>query len=195
MKNDKKKLNTEKLKAALKEFVRKFIVSLKKNPSVIPFAMLIISFLVFSLNLTAISNTTAKIQGIGMGLCEFCSMLFSILSMICLLNAFPKRQKPNISMIVIMLTFFAIIIAADAIYCFKLYNGVYVDADKITITMKNYFIVEAQNALIVHIVLMVLTTVSVILEPLIAKLLRRVNTSVAIEENAKIEAIDISDED
>ena len=71
----------------------------------------------------------------------------------------------------------------------------HVDADKITITMKNYFIVEAQNALIVHIVLMVLTTVSVILEPLIAKLLRRVNTSVAIEENAKIEAIDISDED
>ena len=51
MKNDKKKLNTEKLKAALKEFVRKLIVSLKKNPSVIPFAMLIISFLVFSLNL------------------------------------------------------------------------------------------------------------------------------------------------
>ena len=61
--------------------------------------------------------------------------------------------------------------------------------------MKNYFIVEAQEALIVHIILMALTTVSVVLEPLIAKLLRRVNTSVAIEENAKIEAIDISDED
>ena len=184
-----------KLGSNLKESARKFMVTLKRNPHYIPLCMLLISFVVLSFNLTKISNTTAMMNKLGMGLCAFISMLLSILSMVCMLNAFPKRQKPNIAMIAIMLTFFAIIIAADVIYCVKLYNGVYVDADKITITMKNYFIVEAQEALIVHIILMALTTVSVVLEPLIAKLLRRVNTSVAIEENAKIEAIDISDED
>ena len=71
------------------EMLRKFIVSLKRKPQNIAMAALVVSFLVYSLNLTSISNTTAKIQGGGMGFTGFCTMLFSILSFVCFLNAFP----------------------------------------------------------------------------------------------------------
>lgn len=169
-----------------KEFVRKFLVTLKKNPSMIPFAMLMVSFLVFSLNLTDISNTTARIQGIGMGLCEFLSMLLSLLCMICLLNAFPKRQKPNYSMIAIILVFSIIIIASDIIYINRIINSA------VKVTSSTLFIYTAQNVLTVHIVLVAITAVTVILEPLFAKLLKKINTSIELEETsvAEIELVD-----
>ena len=47
---------------------RKFVVTLKRNPSIIPLVMLLVTFLLYSLNLTDVSNSTAKIQGKGMGL-------------------------------------------------------------------------------------------------------------------------------
>ena len=63
------------LKAKLKEVVRRFFVFLKKTPSIIPILALTASFLIYSLNLTSVSNTTAKIYGAHMGLCSFVSML------------------------------------------------------------------------------------------------------------------------
>ena len=121
-------------------------------------------------------------------------MLLSILSMVCMLNAFPKRRKPNMAMVIIMLVMFAVMIGADAIYCVKLVRGVTSDPDAITVTMKNYFIIEAQSALIAHIVTIALTAVCVVLEPVIAKLLKKVNTSIDVEDNGQIAAIDISEE-
>ena len=156
--------------------------------------MLMIAFVVLSFNLTKISNTTATMNKSGMGLCAFISMLFSILSMVCMLNAFPKRKKPNVAMIVIMLLMFAIMIGADVFYCIKLVKGVTTDPDAITVTTKNYFIVETQQALIAHIVTIALTTVCVVLEPCLAKLLKKINTSIDVEDNGKIAAIDISEE-
>ena len=61
------------------EFLRKFIVSLKRRPQNIPFLIYIIAFCVYSLNLTNISHTTARILGKNMGLYGFITMLFSIL--------------------------------------------------------------------------------------------------------------------
>ena len=63
--------NQASAKAKKPEFFRKILVSLKRRPQMIPFLVLIISFLVYSLNLTHISDTTAKIQGVGMGLCQY----------------------------------------------------------------------------------------------------------------------------
>ena len=103
--------------SAVKEFFRKQIVTLKRNPQNIPMAMLLISFVYYSLNLTNMSNTTAKIQGVGMGLCQFCIMLFSLLSIVCMLNAFPSRKKPVYPMVALMFAMFGIIIYADIHYC------------------------------------------------------------------------------
>jgi hypothetical protein len=184
-----------KIWASVKEAARKFMVTLKRNPQFIPFAMLLVSFAILSFNLTKISNTTATMNKMGMGICAFISMLLSILSMVCMLNAFPKRQKPKTAVVVLMLVIFAIIIAADIYYCITVINGVTTDADAIKITAKNYFIVEAQNAMIIHIVMMSLTAISVLLEPVFAKLLKKVNTSINVEDNGEIATIDISEED
>ena len=62
--------------AKLKEKWRKTLVAVKKNPQAVPLIALCAAFLEFSLNLTNISNTTAKIQGENMGLCAFVTMLF-----------------------------------------------------------------------------------------------------------------------
>ena len=73
--------------------MRKFLVSLKKNPQIVPIVALCAAFLEYSLNLTEISNTTAKIQGQNMGLAAFVTMLFMMLSFVCMLNAFPRRKS------------------------------------------------------------------------------------------------------
>lgn len=188
MENKTKKATGAKIMAAIKEFVRKFIVTLKKKPDIIPLAMLVIAFLVFSLNLTNISNTTSKIQGPNMGLSEFISMLLSILSMLCLLNAFPKRQKPNIMMIIVYLVMFGVTLWSDINYISC------IDNSSIKITASTQFILDTRGIIIAHIVCMSLTTVAVLLEPVIAKLLKKINTSVAIDETS-VADIDLVEEE
>ena len=183
-----------KIKLALKERVRKTLVALKRNPHFIPLAMLLIAFGILSFNLTRISNTTATMNKTGMGLCAFISMLLSILSMVCMLNAFPKRSKPNMFMVIVMLAFFAIIIGVDVTYYIKVSNGINAEVDPIKITTKNMFIIEAQQAMIAHIVAMALTSIAVVLEPVLAKLLKKINTSVDVEDNGEIATIDITEE-
>lgn len=190
-----KKNFLSKMWASIKEAARKFIVTLKRNPHYIPLVMLLVSFVVLSFNLTKISNTTATMNKLGMGLCAFISMLLSILSMVCMLNAFPKRKKPNLALVILMLVLFAIIITADVVYCIKVVKGVTTDPDAIKLTAKNIFIVEAQNAMIVHIVTVALTAICVVLEPVFAKLLKKINTSINVEDNGEIAQIDISEED
>ena len=60
----------------IKEIVRKALVSLKRSPQNISLVFLVVAFLVYSLNLSPIANTTAKINGANMGQCEFVAMLF-----------------------------------------------------------------------------------------------------------------------
>lgn len=100
----------------MNEFLRKKVVALKRNTKVIPLLSLLIGFLWYSLNLTTMSNTTAKIQYGGMGLSQFCIMLFSILSLVCMLNAFPHRKKANVPMVVLLFVLLGIILYADSHY-------------------------------------------------------------------------------
>ena len=182
-----------KLRARLKEMARKFIVILKKNPSMIPFAMLIISFLVSSLNLTYISNTTASVQGEGTGLCEFISMLFSILSMIAMLNAFPKRKKPNYLMVGLLLGMFAIIIVCDVIYSGKITATIIKLGNTIKEKQYNEYM-QAYYVVVAHAILIGITAVTTVLEPLFAKLLKKIQTTVELEET-NVGSIELSDEE
>lgn len=183
-----------KIKAGVKEGIRKFFVTLKRNPQYIPLAMLLASFLVYSLNLTAISDTTAKILRSNMGLCAFVSMLFSILSFVCMLNAFPKRQKPNVLMMLLMIVMYGAVIFADYTYYGQILSACNDPEHPITITQETMYILEAQNVMIVHMILVGLTILCVILEPLFAKLLKKINTSIDVEDNGKIENLDLSED-
>lgn len=181
--------------AWIKERIRKVLVSLKRNPQFIPIAALTVSFLVFSLNLTDISNTTAKIYGANMGLCAFISMLLSILSYVCMFSAYPKRQKPNWLMIALMLVMYVIVIFADMYYLNRITIALTRAENPIVVTPELQYIFNAQYYLSVHIVTIIITMVTVVLEPVFAKLLKKINTSIEVEGNGDLGAIDISDED
>ena len=185
--------NQKKNKGGLKESVRKGIVSLKRNPSVIPLVMLFIAFLYYSLNLTNMSDTTAKIQGTGMGLSQFCIMLFSMLSLVCMLNAFPRRQKPNIPMIVIMFAMFAVIS-----YCDIHYNNMIIAAlnrpqNPIVLSKDTEYIAAAYNMLSTHVIMIAVSAALVVLLPVYSKLIRKINTSIEVEGNDQMAEIELND--
>ena len=177
----------------IKESIRKSIVSLKRNPSVIPLVMLFIAFLYYSLNLTNMSDTTAKIQGMGMGLSQFCIMLFSLLSLVCMLNAFPRRKKPNVLMIVVMFVMFAIIVYCDMHYTGAVMAALNRPENPIVLSKETMYIADAYNMLNTHVIMMVVSAVLVVLLPVYSKLLRKINTSVEIEGNDSMAAIELND--
>lgn len=179
----------------MKEIIRKFLVALKKNPQVIPLLAHTVAFCIFSLNLTAISNTTAKIYGTHMGLCAFVSMLFSILAYVCLFSAYPKRKKPNVPMIVLILALYAAIIFADFYYYGRINAALTRTESPIQVTQATFYILEAQYVMVQHIIAVIVSAVLVVLEPVYAKLLKKINTSVEVEDNGRLGSIELSDEE
>lgn len=179
--------------AATKEAIRKFLVSLKRNPQAIPLVMMFITFLVYSLNLTDVSDTTAKVQGKGMGLCEFAIMLFSLLCMVCMLNAFPRRKKANVPMVVLMFVMFAVIVYCDIHYQNAIFNAVSRLENPIKITKDTQYIQQAYDMLGLHMILIGVTAVLVVLLPVYRKLLRKINTSIAVEYGDDMAEIEINE--
>ena len=178
-----------------KEFRRKRLVALKRKPQTIALAVLAIGFLYYSLNLTQISNTTARIQGPGMGLAGFATMLFSILSLVCFLNAFPHRKKVNIPMLVLMLLMVGVVIYCDFYYSGRITAAVTRAENPIDPTGSNAFISRASTVLTVHSVILAISLVLVALLPVYSKLLRQINTNIEVEGNSDMGTIDISGED
>ena len=181
--------------AWLKERVRKILVALKKNPQVVPLAALIVSFVQYSFNLTDISDTTAKIQGNNMGLSAFISMLFMILSFVCMLGAFPKRQKPNIPMNILLRVIYAAVIASDFHYLYCINQALYRAESPIKVTTSTIYIYNAYQAVNANMICIAITLALVIFEPTIAFLLKKIKTSIEVEDAGTIESIDISDEE
>ncbi|MBQ7326222.1 MAG: hypothetical protein IJW93_01950 [Clostridia bacterium] len=194
MKNNNSKNIFKVFGAWLKERVRKFFVALKKNPQAFPLVALLISFMYYSLNLTFISNTTAKLQGSNMGLAAFITMLFMMLSFVCMLNAFPKRKKPNVLMIVIMIVLYGVIIFADVHYLDRISYALTTSDSTLNQEALTY-IYKAWSIVSTHIYLIGATVVLVVLEPLIANLVKKIKTSIEIEGGENIDSIDISGED
>ena len=185
--------NNVKKPSAVKEFFRKQIVTLKRNPQNIPMAMLLISFVYYSLNLTNMSNTTAKIQGVGMGLCQFCIMLFSLLSIVCMLNAFPSRKKPVYPMVALMFVMFGIMIYADIHFCNGIMAALTRAESPIVLDVNTLYIANAYNMLQTFVVLIGITAVLVLTLPIYTKWIRKINTSVDVEDNGDMAQIEISE--
>ena len=176
----------------IKEFIRKFFVSLKRAPQNIALVVLAAAFIVYSLNLTPIANTTARVNLANMGQCEFAAMLFSILAFVCFLRAFPKRQKPSAVMIGLVFVMLALLIFVDIVYYSRIIQSV---AGGAAITADTAYIAVAQNVVVVHIVLVAATAVLLATLPVYSKVLKKINTSIDVEDNGELEAIDISGEE
>jgi len=181
--------------AQLKESGRKFIVSLKRKPQTIPGVVMAVAFLLYSLNLTDVSNTTAKIQGQGMGLCGFCTMLFSILSFVCFLNAFPHRKKVNIPMLLLMFLMFGVIIYCDIHYMGRISAAISRAENPIPITSNTAYIADAYNMLNTHMFILGAVVVLIVLLPVYGRLLKKINTSIDVADNGSLAEIELTDED
>lgn len=180
------------LKAKLRERVRKFLVSVKRKPHMIPLAILVVAFLVYSLRMTVISNTTAKLQGSGMGLSGFITMLFSILGIVCFGNSFPHRKPVVKPMLALMFLLFGIVIFADVNYMGKITAALTREVDPIVVTPAMAYINDAYSLLKLHIILTAIGLALTALLPIYSRWIRRIDTSVRVEGNAEMEAIELS---
>ena len=157
--------------------------------------MLIAAFLVYSLNLSSIAKTTSKIMLANMGQCEFVAMLFSILAFVCFLRAFPKREKPKIVMIVLIFFMMAALIFVDVVYYMRVIEAVTRENNRIVVNAETAYIAIAQNVVISHIICIAISAVLLATLPLYSKALRKINTSIDVEDNGEMGAIDISGEE
>ena len=178
----------------MKEKYRKFLVALKRRPQMIALVVLIAGFLVYSLNLTIISNTTAKLQGSNMGLCGFATMLFSILGTVTFLNTFPHRKPVNKIMLALMFLLFGIVIFADVCYMGRVNYALYREVDPIKVTDSTRYITNSLSLLTAHIAITGAGLLLTALLPLYAPLIRKIKTSVQIE-GQEMNSIELSGED
>lgn len=179
----------------IKEAIRKSIVSLKRSPQNISLLALLAAFFIYSLNLSAIANTTEKINGPNMGQCEFVAMLFSILAFVVFLRTFPRRQKANKIMLGLLFFMLALLAFVDVVYLMRISEAVTRADSPIIIDDTTKFIAVARTIVTLHIVFVAVTAVLLILLPLYSKALRKINTSIDVEGNENMAAIDISDGD
>lgn len=189
-----KTMNGKKTNGGMKEFFRKKIVSLKRKPQTIPMLVLALGFLYYSLNLTHMSDTTAKLQLSGMGLSGFCTMLFSMLSFVCFLNSYPHRKKTNIPMLVLMFAMLGIIIYCDIYYRGCITRALTRTENPIVVDASNQYITQAFDVLGVHCVIIAIGAVLTLLVPVLRKMLRRIDTSLPVDENAQMGDILLTEE-
>lgn len=181
--------------ARVKEAIRKFIVGLKHRPHNIPLVMLVITFLYYALHLTTISDTTAKVNMVPMGLCGFATMLFSILSIVSFLNTFPHRKPVNKPMLVVMFVMFALILGSDVLYRNTVITAVNSNPNPQAYVNSNPYVYDAVQYLQVHMILMIISVALIVLLPVYAKLIRKINTSIEVAAGEEMGAIDLSSED
>ena len=178
----------------MKEFCRKRMVALKRKPHMIPLVVLALAFVYYSFNLSQIANTTALINGPHMGLAEFGTMLFSTLSLVCFLNAFPHRKKVNAPMLVLMVLMVAGLIFCDFYYSGRISIAVTRAENPIDPTGRNIFVTNAQNVLDVHRWLLIASLALTALLPVYKPLLKKIHTNIDIEGSGEMTAIGISHE-
>ena len=177
----------------IKEAIRKFIVSLKRSPQNIPLLALLAAFFIYSLNLSAIANTTEKINGANMGQCEFVAMLFSILAFVVFLRTFPRRQKANKLMLGLLFLMLALLAVVDVVYIMRIITATTRAENTIIIDESTKYISVAKTIVTLHIVFVAATAVLLALLPLYSKVIRKINTSIDVEGNENMATIDISD--
>lgn len=178
-----------KQETGLKEFLRKRIVTLKRKPQLIPMAVLAAAFVLYSFNLTNISDTTARINFTGMGLAEFCTMLFSLLSFVCFMNAYPHRKKTNLPMLVLMFVMLGILGYCDVFYLGQIARSLSENAANQSLV----YIAKAQRMLRWHLIVLGVGAVLTLLVPVIRKALSKINTNPSVEEGRQMQDIILSE--
>ena len=165
------------------EWLRKKIVYVKRNPSIIPLIFMVISCLVFNLNLEDYSRTTLALLMDTMGLTLFVISLFSYLSIVTYLSAYPKRQKPSYLKIILSILMIAGSIALELYYYHLIILKTEIGPAIIQITPDKMFITEAKKFVIIHCVFLSITLLLMLTLPIYSRWIRKINTSIQLDES------------
>ena len=188
----------QKFKTGFKEWLRKFTVKLKHKTHMIPLVILLITSVIYLCILNSLSIVISKNSGIdSAGICVFVNTLASILVLLVFLNAFPKRKKVNIIMLVGVFIVMALILALDFVFYFKLRNfclEAYGDLSKDYLREDYDMIHAALNNTIIHAIFMGISILALAFLPLYKKGINKINTKKVLEENEIKEEIDTSAE-
>lgn len=128
-----------------------------------------------------------------MGLCQFCIMLFSLLSIVCMLNAFPKRKKAVLPMVILLFVMFGIMVYADIHYCNAILAALTRAESPIKLDANTMYIAEAYSMLQTFLVLLGITAALVLTLPVYSKWIRKIKTSVEVIGNDEMGQIEISE--
>ncbi len=190
----------QKFLAGVKEWLRKFTVKLKHKTHMIPLVIVLISSLVYLCSLNTLSIALNDIQGIdSAGICMFVNTLVSILVLLVFLNAFPKRKKPNIVMLVGVFVLLGLLLALDLVFYFKVVNFAEMSAKKVFMTLDEYYaehpmIIPALNKVILHVIFVGISILALAFLPLYKMGINKINTRKVLAENEIKEEIDTSAE-
>lgn len=121
-------------------------------------------------------------------------MLFSTLSLVCFLNAFPHRKKVNVPMLALMVLMVCALIFFDTYYGGRITAAITRAENPIDPTGRNIFVSNARNVLNVHRWLLVIGLALTALLPVYKPLLKKINTNIDVEGSGDMAAIDISQE-
>ena len=192
---------TEKMSAPKKDkgrFFKKIIVTLKYRTHIVPILLLVIGFVVFSLMLTDVSNTTLFIGYSNMGLYIFISYLTSILAFVALSRTFPKREKVKLFFLILSFVLLAVVIFVDVLYLGLINTKIESlgpGGFEALEAKRQAHISNARTAVMINIIFDAIVMVLLALLPVIRKLLMKINTRVVFDENANISSIDLSEGD
>lgn len=177
------KAETPKKATRKSEWLRKKIVYVKRNPSIIPLIFMVISCLLFNLNLEDYSRTTLALLMDSMGLTLFAISLFSYLSIVTYLSAYPKRQKPSYVKIILAILMIAGSIILELYYYHLIIEKTEIGPAIIQITADKQFIVAAKQYSIIHVILLSVTLLLMLTLPIYSKWIKKINTTVQLEES------------
>ncbi len=179
----------------MKLFFRKLLITLKYRPQIISLLVVAVAFVIYSFNLTSISNTTAFIYGDNMGLCSFINFLFTVLALVSLLGAFPKREKPKYVMIILALVMILGVIGSNMLYVKGIDLALNRAVNPVVLNEKTQYVMKARKIVNVNSIILAVSFVLLATLPLYGKLLKRIKTNVEIEDNGDIGQIDLSDDE
>ena len=176
----------------MKNFLRRTLITLKYRPSVIALVVFLAAFVVYSFNYFSVSTAINTYHGKHMGLCSFIVFLGSLLGMLTLINAFPKRKRANVPMLVIACVLIAAVIAADIGYIVSVMK-VIKDENGIWHGEVGDIAKKAISIMTSDIVMMGVVAILLAFMPLYGKLLKKIKTNVEIDDNGELKKIDIEE--
>ena len=109
-------------------------------------------------------------------LCSFVTFLFSILILVLFMQAFPKRKKPSVVMLVLVAVFLAVMILTDVICYMELQDVITGATEELT---AEYY--SSENILLAHIIMLGISAVLLALTPVFKILLMKINTRKEVE--------------